>query len=673
MPAVIAAPPRAAHRALGRTLRTTLVAALAACGGGDSDFPTEEKPVASVAVTPATATVLAGRTTTLGAAARAADGTAITRPGFTWTSSADGVARVDANGVVTGVAPGTAVVTATTDGRSGQATITVQAVPVAAVVVAPATATVAAGSTVTLAATTRDDQGAALAGRAVTWTTSAPSVATVDAAGVVRGVAAGTATITATSEGRSGTAAVTVTAPVVPVAAVAVTAALDTVEAFAPVTLQATLRDRDGAVLTGRAVRWSVSDAAVARIDSVTGALTGLDRGTVTVTARSEGVTGTATRVVVVRYRSIVAGTMHACDIASGGIAWCWGLAGNEGRLGDGRTGTTVTSPAPVRVSGDLRFAQLAAYGRHTCGLTTEGRAYCWGYNGWGQLGAGVSANQVPTPTAVSGGHTFRSITIGAEHSCGVTTDGRTLCWGYNASGQLGTGATASRDVPVAVSGSETFASVDAGTAFTCGVSASAAGYCWGFGGLGQLGDGGRISGGGTFVTAPQLVVGDLRFRAISAGDQHACGVTTAGAAYCWGSSPEQLGAGGGLESSRPVAVAGGLTFRAVAAGYAHSCGVTTGDEVWCWGSNRYNQLGVPGGNASNRPVRAGAITASEVTAAGVGTGQGAHSCAIAADRLTAWCWGLNDAGQLGGGTQSPLGEGTATPTIVQGQRPLPR
>ena len=93
--------------------------------------------------------------------------------------------------------------------------------------------------------------------------------------------------------------------------------------------MQATLRDATGNVLTNRAIRWSSSNTAVATIDSLTGVLTGIDRGTITVTATSEGKIGSTTRVIVIKYRSVSAGTMHVCDIASGGIAWCWGLNGS--------------------------------------------------------------------------------------------------------------------------------------------------------------------------------------------------------------------------------------------------------------------------------------------------------------------------------------------------------
>jgi hypothetical protein len=112
------------------------------------------------------------------------------------------------------VAAGSATVTATSEGQSGSAAITVTPtpVPVASVSVSPASASVTTGQTVQLTATPRDANGTALAGRVVTWSSGNTAAATVNGSGLVTGVAAGSATITATSEGKGGTAPITVTA-----------------------------------------------------------------------------------------------------------------------------------------------------------------------------------------------------------------------------------------------------------------------------------------------------------------------------------------------------------------------------------------------------------------------------------------------------------------------------
>jgi len=548
------------------------------------------------------------------------------------------------------------------------------AASVSSVDLSPATGEVLVGKTTKLNATPKDASGNALSGRSISWTSSNASIASVDGSGTVTGVAAGSATISAASEGKSATATITVKqdTPVVPVASVSVAAAPDTVEAWDPTAMKATTRDAAGNPLDNRVVRWSSSNTSVATIDSVSGVLTGIDRGTVTVTATSEGKVGTTTRVVVIKYRSISAGTMHVCDIASGGIAYCWGLNGAEGRIGSDQMSSTAMSSVPVRVPGNLKLVQLATYGRTTCGLTSEGKAYCWGYNGWGALGGNTNVSQSPTPVAVATNQTFRSITAGSDHACAITFDNVGYCWGNNDWRQLGTGTSATASSPVQISGGISFASLSAGAGFTCGVATlNGVAYCWGANSIGQTGDGKTINYGNVFVSAPQQVVGNQAFKSISLGNQYACGVTTAGQGYCWGSNNSKFGAGANNgDSSSPVASAGGLIFQSISAGFTHACGVSSTEGVYCWGSNSSGQLGATG-NSSAIPLRVGSILAAEVSASGIATGSASHSCAISKDRLTVWCWGRNDTGQLGNGATTAGASANPSPTIVVSQKPL--
>ncbi|OLE68781.1 MAG: hypothetical protein AUG74_09330, partial [Bacteroidetes bacterium 13_1_20CM_4_60_6] len=166
-----------------------------------------------VTVTPGSASVNEGKTVQLTATLRDAAGNVLTGRTVTWTSANTSVATVSGSGLVTGKVAGTAAITATSEGQSGSSAVTVVHVPVATVTVTPATPSVVVGRTVTLTATLKDANGNTLTGRTVTWSSGNTSVATVNASGVVTGVAAGSTTITATSEGQSGTAALMVTTP----------------------------------------------------------------------------------------------------------------------------------------------------------------------------------------------------------------------------------------------------------------------------------------------------------------------------------------------------------------------------------------------------------------------------------------------------------------------------
>jgi uncharacterized protein YjdB len=272
---------------------------LATSGGksGSAAVTVVAVPVATVSVTPATASVAVGSTVALSATPQDSAGYALSGRTVSWATSNAAVATVSQTGVVTGVAAGSATITATSEGKSGTAAVTVSVVPVATVSVTPATASVAVGSTVALSATPKDSAGHALSGRTVSWATSNAAVATVSQAGVVTGVGAGSATITATSEGKSGTAAVTVV--VVPVATVSVTPATASVAVGSTVALSATPKDSAGHALSGRAVTWATSNAAVAAV-SQTGVVTGVGAGSATISATSEGKSGTAAITVTV-------------------------------------------------------------------------------------------------------------------------------------------------------------------------------------------------------------------------------------------------------------------------------------------------------------------------------------------------------------------------------------
>ena len=254
------------------------------------------RPVASVSVTPATASLPVGATLQLAAVPEDSAGGALTGRPVTWASSDIDVASVSTSGRVTAGAAGSATVTATSEGKAGSATVTVTLVPVAAVVVSPATAALPVGGTVQLTVTLSDANDNTLTGRPVAWSTSAPTVATVSRSGLVTGKAAGSATITATSEGKTGSAAVTVT--LVPVASVVVSPATLTLPVGSAAQLIVTLKDASGRTLTGRPVAWTSSAPTVATV-SPSGLVTANVVGAATLTATSEGRSGTSALTVL--------------------------------------------------------------------------------------------------------------------------------------------------------------------------------------------------------------------------------------------------------------------------------------------------------------------------------------------------------------------------------------
>lgn len=251
-------------------------------------------PVATVTVSPGTSTIATGATVQLSATTRDANGNTLNGRAVTWSSSNTSVATVSSSGLVTAVSAGAAVVSATSEGVSGSATVTVTApppTPVATISISPSSVSMAIGKTSQLTATTKDAQGATLAGRVVTWSSSDPAVATVSASGVVSGVAVGAAVITATSEGISASITATITPK--PVVTVTITGT-GPVCVGASLQLAAIPKDIDGNPLTGRAVVWTTSTGALATI-SPTGLVLGVAIGSVTITATVEGVSTSVT------------------------------------------------------------------------------------------------------------------------------------------------------------------------------------------------------------------------------------------------------------------------------------------------------------------------------------------------------------------------------------------
>ena len=251
-----------------------------------------------------------------------------------------------------------------------------------------------------------------------------------------------------------------------PVASVSLTPPAATAVVGGTVQLTATLKDAAGSELTGRTVTWASSDSAVATV-SETGLVTAVALGSATITAASGGQRATAEiTVAVISFAVLSAGHQRACGITTSGAAYCWGDNG-AGALGNG---STVGTSAPVAVMGGLSFVDVSVaggdFGSHTCAITTGAAAYCWGFNGNGELGNGSTISS-PTPVPVAGGLSLLTVSASDDHNCAVTTSGAAYCWGSNFHGELGNGTTTASSTPVAVVGDLTFATVSVVAAHT--------------------------------------------------------------------------------------------------------------------------------------------------------------------------------------------------------------
>lgn len=253
------------------------------------------------------------------------------------------------------------------------------------------------------------------------------------------------------------------------------------------------------------------------------------------------------------QWRMLAAGGAHVCGISLGGQTYCWGNQ-FRGALGNGQI-AIGTNPQPVAVSGGLTFGSVYAGTGTSCGLTLHDDAYCWGVNDHGKLGDGEPAGPnkaSAVPIRVVGGHRFASLSLGGDHVCGITRDARAYCWGWNRYGQLGNGTTSHASSPIELAGDLRWASLAVGEFHTCGLTTERALYCWGNNERGQFGNGTTDN-----APTPQLVAPAGSYISVTAGARHTCGLTAIGTAYCWGRGDfGQLGNGVMADSARPTRVA---------------------------------------------------------------------------------------------------------------------
>ena len=367
---------------------------------------------------------------------------------------------------------------------------------------------------------------------------------------------------------------------------------------------------------------------------------------------RYGSVTTPARTLTVVTMVDAAGGWRHNCALGSNGRAWCWGS--NEfGELGDGTGGTSDDTPVsgPVRVLG-TEWTDISAAGASTCGVRTDHSGWCWG-DGATYMFADAGG-WVPAPAQLPGD--WSQLSAGAFYACGVHTDGTGWCQGQNDEGQLGTAEPVSTTTPVQVPGS--WIEIVSGAGFesvtTCGIKANRSAWCWGSGGQGQLGNNGTTSS-----ATPVKVVGGREWASLSVGGAHVCGTTTDGAGWCWGENTDgRVGDGSNLNARRvPFRVTVADTWSSLDAGFQHTCGSTTDGTGWCWGRNDQGQLG----NGTHETTYFPVPPPTQLEGAWTRVVAGFNGSVGTQESGFAWAWGEATHGQTG---QGPSGLAT-TPVQV--------
>jgi trimeric autotransporter adhesin len=320
---------------LGATL---LVGGMTACNDDDDAVTAPVINTNTVVVTPRVTSLRVGQTQQLAATLVDKNGATVSAGAVTWTSAEPTIATVSSAGLVTMLTTGSTAIQATIGGVTGIASLQGVAA-VASVSVTPFSRNLRVGESLPLSYSLLDASGNALLARAVTFTSSAPTVATISADGVVTGIAAGNTTITVTSESRTATYNLTVEI-VLPVNTVTLAPLNATVAIGGTQQLTATLRDANNAIVTGRPITWTTLSAASVGTVSATGLVSVLTAGSVVVNATSEGKVGT---VVI---NPLIAGTPLTIAGANGTtLNWFFEVPAGATSVVVATTGTGTQDP----------------------------------------------------------------------------------------------------------------------------------------------------------------------------------------------------------------------------------------------------------------------------------------------------------------------------------------
>lgn len=343
----------------------------------------------------------------------------------------------------------------------------------------------------------------------------------------------------------------------------------------------------------------------------------------------------------------ISAGNNHICGIQSGEL-YCWGNTTSREEADD----NADDQRAPTRIGTENDWTDISAGSEHTCAIR-QSNLYCWGNNDGSQLGIEDTTTE-PSPTLVDDTHDWKSVAAGQAHSCATTENNELFCWGKNDYNQLGNADNDDVPTPTQIDDRDDWHAVTAAAHHTCGILDNNF-FCWGNSANGVLGTA-RL--GGSYQTAPTPVGTQDSWDTISNGQNHSCAIRD-GELYCWGSNQKgRLGNGqNSFHTTRtPEQIGTDSDWTTVSTGLEHTCGIRNDSDLYCWGSESGGALGIADATAPLLiPTRVGDDSDwTHVTADRLKT------CAIRNDG-DLYCWGYNNAGQLGIGNSDTMN----TPTQV--------
>lgn len=359
-------------------------------------------------------------------------------------------------------------------------------------------------------------------------------------------------------------------------------------------------------------------------------------------------------------WKVISAGGQNTCGIKSDGTAWCWGQ-GFSGQLGDGTTNPAQTAPVTVNVKGlsGKAWTAISTGISYACGLRDNGTAWCWGQGSEGQRGDGVTTDVQTTPAAIVekgvSGRKWTAISAGADSTCGLRDDGTAWCWGFKSGGRFGTDEKIS--IPQAVDASnvsgEKWVAIKTHSGSMCGLRDDGSGWCWGSGSLGN----GDTADAQSPVRISSQNISGLKWSDAVPGGSSGCGLRDNGTLWCWGDNAHgTLGNAQSYSETKPVLVNAnaitGAKWVAIDTNDGVACGLRDDGTAWCWGRGFAGQLG----NGADKEAQPIPVLVNSKNVSGSKwvniSVSGFHSCGVRNDE-TAWCWGWGYDGEGGNGSRT--------------------
>ncbi len=292
----------------------------------------------------------------------------------------------------------------------------------------------------------------------------------------------------------------------------------------------------------------------------------------------------------------------------------------------------------------------ISAGGQHSCAIKNQDNTlWCWGSNENNQIGNKSIRSAAPSPRVISN-DPWLIIVTSDQHSCGIDETGTLHCWGKNDSGQVGNGTTIDQETPAAISANTDWSNVSLGTNHSCATRKDNTLWCWGSNTSFQLGHSPENNQQPSQLNQTNEDDSSTteQWLASSSGNSHTCAIKTDNSLWCWGGNTKgQIGQGSVTAFfSEPTQLAENDTWLSISANGDHNCAVRKDDRsLWCWGNNQAGQIG--NGTTENSLTPSLIAEGSTWDKISLGTD---HSCGIK-DNGSLWCWGDNSRSQLGDGS----------------------